>query len=199
VSRAADTWRSGVALLALVASVGGCGATVGQPASAPLPPGSPPVERVGRSQCPGAVEGVLTNLTGDAADAVEEVGGTYHGTPGFLAVVFDGSKAIVVVEAARLPDWLIELGPAGIAVAPSCIDPTLLAGVKAALPTLVAGDGTVSAGYNALEDSISVMGVDTDTLIDALDAQQAGMGARARAAIEAGTLRVDGAKIPSVP
>jgi len=182
-------WGAALRLLVLVTTVCGCGTTVDQP----------PVDPVGRTKCAGAVDTVLTNLTGDAADAVEELGETVAEAAGFLAVVFDGSKPIVVVEAARLPEWLIELGPKGIAVAPSCIDPELLAAVRAVLPTLVAGDWVVSAGYDALEDRISVMGVDADTLIDALEAQEAGMGARARAAIEAGTLEVSEARIPGLP
>ena len=194
--RASSAWRSGGWLLALAAAAGAC-TTVGQPSAAPLPAGYPPVERVGRSRCAGAVEAVLTGLTGEAADAVEELGGTVSDKPGYLAVVFDGSKPIVIVEAARLPGWQNELGPLGIAVAPSCIDPDLLAAVRAVLPTLVAGDWIVGAGYDALADRISVMGVDADTLLDALDAHGAGMGPRARAAIEAGTLEISEARIPN--
>ncbi len=112
-----------------------------------------------------------------------------------MAVVFDGSKPIVVVEPARLPDWLIELGPKGIAVAATCIDPTLLAAVQAVLPSVRPPDGIVSGGYDALNDSIGVIGVDADTLLAAIDQQAAGMGASARAAIAAGTLRIDGNKV----
>jgi hypothetical protein len=148
----------------------------------------------GRSRCPGSAPVALTNLQGAAADTVERLQSTYEAKPGFLAVVFDGAKATVVVEAARLPEWLAELTPKGIAVAPSCVDPILLAAVKAALPGL-APDGMVSAGYNGLDDAIEVVGTGEDALLPALDLQQAGMGDQARAAVAAGTLRINGDKI----
>ncbi len=149
----------------------------------------------GRSECPGSAPVALTDLRGAAADTLEQLQSTYEAKPGFLAVIFDGTKAIVVVEAERLPEWLTELMPKGIAVAPSCVDPALTAAVKAAIPGLAPVDGIAGAGYNGLDDAIEVVGVDPDTLLAALDAKDAGLGDRARAAITAGTLRINGQKV----
>ena len=77
-----------------------------------------------------------------------------------------------------------------IAVAPSCVDPSLLVAVLDAVPRLTPPDGISSVGYNALDDSIDVIGVNADALVNALDGKDHNVGALARIAIVEGTLRV---------
>jgi hypothetical protein len=147
---------------------------------------------VGRSVCPGAVPWVATNLRGAPADALEQLQGTYEQDPGFLAVVFDGTKPIVIVEAARLAEWQLRLAPHGVAAARSCVDPALLAAVHAVLPMVRPQAGMIiTAGYDGLDDSIFVIGIDADTLVSTLDKQSPGTGSAALAAIADGTLRID--------
>ncbi|MEO5966019.1 MAG: hypothetical protein ABIR11_11185 [Candidatus Limnocylindrales bacterium] len=126
---------------------------------------------------------------------LEQLQATYEQDPGFLAVVFDGTKPIVVVDRAALAEWQLRLVPRGVAVASSCIDTRVLAGVLLVLPTVRPPDGIVSAGYNGLDDSIDVLGVDTDTLVAALEQQRAGGGKAALDAIARGTLRIDPRKV----
>jgi ABC-type glycerol-3-phosphate transport system substrate-binding protein len=140
--------RALVAVALLGGLLAGCAATATQ-SSGPTASAAAPQ---GRSRCAGSVPVVLTNLQGAAANTLEQLQGTYEAKPGFLAVVFDGTKAVVVVEAARLPAWLADLTPNGIAVAPGCVDPALLDAVKAAVPALTPADGISSAGYNGLND-----------------------------------------------
>jgi hypothetical protein len=134
---------------------------------------------------------VATNLTGAPADALERLQGIYEDDPGFLAVVFDGTEPIVVVDSSMLAEWQDWLAPSGVAVAPSCIDPTLLASVHAVLPAVRPPNGGVIAGYDALNDAVMVRGVDADTLVAALEEWSPGSGSKALAAIAAGTLRID--------
>jgi len=63
------------------------------------------------------------------------------------------------------------------------------------VPTIVPKDGIVSAGYDGLDDIVSVTGVDAAALVAALDAQAPGMGNRAREAIDAGTVCADGSSV----
>lgn len=179
-------------VLALVGGLlGGC-------AMAPAPSSGPPTSPFaaqGRSRCLGSVPVVLGNLKGAAADTLEQLQGTYEERPGFRAVVFDGTKAIVVVDAASLPAWIVELTPKGIAVAPSCVDPLLLDAVMAAVPALTPPDGGSTAGYNGLDDTIEVRGIGADPLLVALDAVDPALGETARDAVGAGTLRINEARI----
>jgi hypothetical protein len=149
----------------------------------------------GRSRCPGSVPVVLGNLKGAAADTLEQLQGTYEERLGFRAVVFDGTKAIVVVDAASLPGWIAELTPKGIAVAPSCVDPVLLDAVMATVPALTPPDGASTAGYNGLDDTIDVGGIGADALLAALDEVNPALGETARGAVQAGTLRINEAEI----
>jgi hypothetical protein len=171
--------------------LGGC-------AMAPAPSPDPSASAVaaqGRSRCLGSVPVVRGNLKGAAADTLEQLQGTYEEWPGFRAVVFDGTKALVVVDAASLPAWIAELTPKGIAVAPSCVDPLLLDAVMAAIPALTPPDGGSTAGYNALNDTIEVHGIGADPLLAALDEVDPALGETARNAVEAGTLRINETKI----
>jgi hypothetical protein len=161
------------------------------------PAGYRAVHPVGRSACPGSVPEVLTNLHGEAlVGALEELQATYQADPGFMAVVFDGEQPIIIVEAATLPEWQRRVAPLGLTVAPSCVDPELLAAVHAVLPNVVLPDGSVSAGHNALKDAIEVMGVEADTLLDALEEHAPGTRDVALDAIADGTLRIDERPLP---
>lgn len=171
--------------------LGGCASA---PTRSPEPATSA-VAAQGRSRCPGSVSVVRGNLKGAAADTLEQLQGTYEERPGFRAVVFDGTKAIVVVDAASLPGWLAELTPKGIAVAPSCVDPELLDAVMAAVPALAPPDGGSTAGYNALDDTIEVGGIGAVALLAALDEVAPALGERASDAVAAGTLRISEARI----
>jgi len=164
----------------------------------PTPTDVPAAGLEGRTACPGSVPAVLTNLRGGSADALEELQATYASDPGFRAVVFDGAQPIVVVDAATLPDWQLRLGPLGLAVAPSCVDPELLAAVHRVVPVVAPADRTITAGYNALDDRIFVMGIDADTLIRALEEQAPGAGDAALDAIAEGTLGIDEQPIPPI-
>jgi hypothetical protein len=171
--------------------LGGC-------AMAPAPslePAASAVAAQGRSRCLGSVPVVRGNLKGAAADTLEQLQGTYEERPGFRAIVFDGTKAIVVVDAASLPGWLAELTPKGIAVAPSCVDPVLLDAVMAAVPALTPPDGGSTAGYNGLDDTIEVGGIGAVALLAALDEVDPALGESARDAVAAGTLRISEARI----
>lgn len=150
------------------------------------------VPRVGRSICPGSVPQVLRQVDGAAADTLEELQGTYQNDPGFLGVVHDGRKAVIVVESGRLLEWHARMAPLGVAVAMSCVDPGLLASVQAALPLISEREeGVMSAGYDVLDDAITVLGVDPDELVRTLDEIAPGSESAALAAIAAGTLRID--------
>jgi hypothetical protein len=128
-----------------------------------------------------------------ASDVMEGLQTSYEDDPGFLAVVWDNREPVVVVARAELGAWQTRLAPLKTAVAPSCIDPTLLALVHEVLPRL-SDQGFRSAGYNGIEDAIFVSGVDTDALLTELDALQPGAKGLALAAIADGTLRVTSAE-----
>lgn len=179
-------------VLALASGLlGGCAMA---PAPSPKPTASA-VAAQGRSRCPGSVPVVRGNLKGAAADTLEQLQGTYEERLGFRAVVFDGTKAIVVVDAASLPAWIAELTPKGIAAAPSCVDPMLLDAVMAAVPALTPPDGGSTAGYNGLDDTIEVGGVGAVALLAALDEVDPALGKSAEGAVAAGTLRINEARI----
>jgi hypothetical protein len=158
----------------------GCAASSFPPNSQTIPATAPANATSGRSQCPGAAPVAVTNLDGPAAHALEQLQTTYERQPGFLAVVFDGQEPTLVVDARLLPVWQLKLGPKGVAVAPSCIDTTVLAAVKAALPAVAPSDGVVSVGYDALSDAINIVGIDSDTLLVALARSDPAMRDRAR-------------------
>ncbi len=182
-----------VLCLLSLTELAGCGSAATNTPTATADPRAP---RVGRTVCPGSVPWVATNLRGAPADALEQLQGTYEQDPGFLAVVFDGVRPIVVVERRALAAWQLRLAPRGVAVAPSCIDPGVLAAVHAVLPAVASPDRTVSAGYNGLDDAIDVLGIDADTLVAALETLQPGGGDAARDAIADGTLRIDPREVP---
>ena len=156
-----------------------------------------------RSVCQGSVASVSNNLTGAPADQVEQLQGTYENDSGFMAVVFDGSKPVVIVDQSQLSSWQTRLKPKQIAVAPSCVDPRLVDAVQAVLPSLACsinsagGNYAISAGYNGLDDGIDVRGIDSDTLISAIAKSDPAMADASRAAIAAGTLRIDPSHITS--
>lgn len=177
-----------VCLAVAVGLLAGCGSA--EPTSPTEMPTATAAQE-GRSVCPGAVPWVATNLRGAPADALERLQGTYGNDPGFLAVVFDGVKPIVVVDLSMLAEWQERLAPTGVAVAPSCVDSALLAAVHAVLPAVRPPGGGVLAGYFGLDDAIEVRGVDADTLVAALEQWSPGSGTKALAAIAAGTLRID--------
>jgi hypothetical protein len=140
----------------------------------------------------------MSPVDGAAANVLEQLQGTYENEPGFLAVVNDGAKAIVVVDARMVDEWRTRMAPHDVAVAPSCIDPRLLAAVLAALPGIDRPpNATTSAGYDALEDAIVVRGVSRDNLVNALAEAGTGMQSAAIDAIAAATLRVDPAVDPA--
>lgn len=135
---------------------------------------------------------VLRRVDGGAADALEDLQGTYENEPGFLGVVHDGVKPVVVVDAGRLAEWRARVAPRGIAIAPSCVDTRLLAAVLAALPRIDTPENrAISAGYDVLDDAITVRGVERDDLIAALDEVLPDSETTVVEAIAAGTLRID--------
>lgn len=163
----------GVAFLALLMT--GCG---------------PSSNSHGRTVCPGAVVGATNQIPADSVEVLVRLQETYENNPGFLAVVWDGRRPVVVVDRAQVQDWASRLAAESIAVAPSCIDPTLLALVYEALPRINVS-GEHGGGYDALDDAIFVTGVETEVLLTALDAVQPGVRVAALAAIADGTLRID--------
>ena len=182
-------------LAVVVSLLAGCGSA--EPTSPTETPRATPALS-GRSVCPSSVPFVASNLTGRPADVLERLQGTYENDPGFLAVVFDGTKPIVIVDSSVLAEWQDWLAPSGVAVAPSCVDSTLLAAVHAVLPAVRPPGGGVMAGYDALDDAIGVRGVDAETLAAALEQWSPGMGGTALSAIAAGTLRIDPREVPSL-
>jgi hypothetical protein len=173
-----------LATILMTVLVAGCGPSVASS------PGSS-TRVVGRTSCPGAVLTAMSDLTGTAADAVEALGTSYGDQPGVLAVVYDGSKPILIVERQGFPIWSAKLAGTGVSVAPSCIDPDLLAGLQAVVPELARSGVIVSAGYDGLDDAIVVSGGDPGTVISAVENYRPGLGDRAQEAIRQGTLRVD--------
>lgn len=154
---------------------------------------------VGRTVCAGSVRDATAAVPGAGADAIERLQNTYEGDAGFLAVIWEGGRPVVIVERGHLAAWKARLGPVNIAVAPSCIDPALLALVHQALPRIsVQPGGAIGGGYNALDDAIVVAGVDTDVLLAQLEALQQGARDAAAAAIAAGTLRINEASTGGV-
>jgi hypothetical protein len=134
---------------------------------------------------------VLRNIRGSGAQAVEELQNRFEGSPGFLGVVHDGVRPVVIVEATVFGAWEQRLAPTEIAVTPSCVDGTLLAAVLAVLPDLHRPGTGVLAGYDVLDDSIFVRGVEIGALITALKAVLPGAEQTAFGAIADGTLRID--------
>jgi hypothetical protein len=176
----------------LVLALGGCAASVPSPST--LSSGLPvEVLHVGRTACPGSLAQIAQAIEDDATvDLLEGLQTTYEGDPGFLAVVWDGTRAVIVVETGWLPAWQTRLGPLRIAVAPSCINPALLAAIHTALPRIAAhSGGGIMAGYNVVDDAINVMGVEPDDLLAALDEVHPDARNAAVAAIADGTLRID--------
>lgn len=144
----------------------------------------------GRSICPGSVRLVASNLQGSAADAVEQLQAALEGESGFLAVVFDGEDPVVVVERPRLDEWRLREKALDIRVAPSCVDPALLASVRQVVSDMGPPDGAIlSVGYDALRDHIVVWGADEADILRALDQLGTRAGSAARAAITDGILR----------
>jgi hypothetical protein len=156
---------------------------------------SPSSNSHGRTVCPGAVVDATGQIPADSVDVLVRLQETYENDPGFLAVVWDGRRPVIVVDRAQVQVWASRLAGEGTAVAPSCIDPTLLALVYEALPRINV-PGESGAGYDALDDAIFVTGVDTDVLLTALDAVRPGVRVAALAAIADGTLRIDPAQGP---
>ena len=178
----------------LLAILWGCASG---PAPSPSPSITPPPAS-GRSTCPGAVAVVETNLTGGPADALERLGATYQGDPGYLAVVFDGRNAVVIVESDMLPAWQARLAPGGIAVARSCVQPGLVRAVEQAMSRVVVPKGMiVSSGYDGLADAVRVSGVDQDTLVAAIGQGSEAAREAAIQAIADGTLRVNPQAMPN--
>jgi len=177
----------------LAAILGGCAS---EPSASPnasilLAPAS------SRSLCPGAVAVVQTNLTGGPADALERLGATYQGDPGYLAVVFDGTKAVVIVESDALPAWQARLASSGVAVARSCVDPGLIRAVDQVMSRMAVPSGLiVSGGYDALTDAIMVVGVDQNALVAAIGQISEADRQAAIRAIADGTLRANRQAIP---
>lgn len=182
-------WRPVLAACFVATLVSACG---GPASSSPDAGASAVVPRAGRSVCPGSVEQVGNDLVGAAADALEQLQGTYEEDPGFLGVVWDGHRGVIVIESSQLLAWHARMQPLGIAVAPSCVDPEILATVQAVLPRVSEQqDGFTSAGYDALDDAITVVGVDADVLITAMEEVRPGVRPAALAAIAEGTLRIN--------
>ena len=153
----------------------------------------------GRTACDGGVPQVASNLKGPVVDALEQLQETYGDDPGFLAVVWDGRRSVIVVTTGQLLAWQARLAPLGIAVARSCVDPALLAIAKAALPGIKVPEGAIaSVGYDGLADAISVLGVEPEQLFAAMEAVQPGARSAAIAAVADGTLRIDSARIINV-
>ena len=128
---------------------------------------------------------------------LERLGTRYQADPGYLAVVFDGSKAVVIVESDMLSAWQTRLAPSGVAVARSCVDPGLIRAVDLALSKVVIPKGMIaSGGYDALADVITVAGVDQDALVAAIGQISEADRQAAIRAIADGTLRVNRQAIP---
>ncbi len=184
-----------LAAVVLAATVAGCDRAPSASLGAHQNPVTPP--KVGRSACAGSVAAVAHDLARDVADRLEELQGLFESDPGFLAVVSDGREAVIVVEGDHLVAWRARLAPRGIAVAPSCVDPTLLALVeRAAAAVSTQQGGTSTTGYDALDDAILVSGVDTSVLLEEMDRIKPGSAPAALAALTAGTLRIQTGKAP---
>jgi hypothetical protein len=176
-------------LTAVLSTCGGNATPIHDASASAFAPGS-------RTACAGGVPEVATNLDGAPADSLEQLQGTYENDQGFLALVWDGRKSIVIVETAQLLAWQTRLAPLRIAVARSCINPALLATVKAALARIKVPEGqSTGSGYDGLADAIFVLGVDPEVLLATMDAIRPGARAEAVAAIADGTLRIDSAPL----
>ena len=105
--------------------------------------------------------------------------------------MYDGSDAIVVVDRDLLLDWQTRLLGTGVQVAPSCVEPALLRVINQAvqLAEIDAG-GIVSTHYDALLDAIVVTGLTRDGFDSLIQKLAPPDASAARAAIEAGTLRI---------
>jgi len=166
--------------------VGAALVLVGCATAASAPPGSSVVER---SVCPGSLASVLTDLTGAIADRLESLGASFEGQQGFLAVVYDGRRPVVIVAPAALGSWRSRLATEDIGVAPSCVDADLLATVLVAVPRVEHPTASItSAGYDAIRDAIFVFGVGEADLVAAVDAVSPGSGPAVTAAIADRTL-----------
>jgi hypothetical protein len=187
-----------VPVLLIPLLIAACGSTATSTPTEPASPSSELVTLEGRTICPGSLRWVGENLVGQPADVLEEVQAGFENEPGFLAVVYDGTRAVIVVDSGLLTDWQALLQATDIGVAPSCINTSLLEGVMAVLQVVRPRGGGVSAGYDALDDTIKVNGVDANTLVSALDQWSPGTGAAATAAIVNGTLRIDPRPLPAM-
>ncbi len=162
------------------------------PPSAPSTEALPDLPPAGRSLCADGVRNVIRRVEGGAATALERLQAAYENTPGFIAVVHDGAKPIIVVDAALLSEWRARIAPSGVTVASTCVDRQLLATVKAALSEVRRPpNGTAAAGYDALDDAIVVEGVELGELLEALRQLTSSAETAALEAIAAGTLRLD--------
>lgn len=171
--------------------IGACQPTAPSTGPSLSPPAVAEPPAAGRTRCAGSVPAVLDRVEGAAADELEALQAAHESERGFLAVVHDGRGAVIVVEGEALPAWQARLIGSGFRVAPSCIQPALLAAVHAALPHLKPPQaGFVSARYDALADALVVAGATREELVLAIERVAPGTGAIALAAIEAGTLRV---------
>ena len=182
--------------LGLVATLiaGGCGpSSTAAPAS--IGELAVPANGVGRTVCPGSVRDATGTVPAAGVDVMERLQATYEGDPGFLAVVWDNRQPVIVVARSELAAWQAELAPLKTAVAPSCVDQTLLALVHQALPRMP-NQGVMSGGYNAVDDAIFVSGADPAALLAELEALRPGAKAAALAAIEEGTLRLSSTDSP---
>lgn len=154
-------------LLAVLMAIGSCGPVSPAIASADVEP--TPQFRVGRSVCPGSVPRVLDNMGGGVADQVEALQTAHQDEPGFRAVVNDGERAVIVVDAAALADSTARMAGTGVGVAPSCVDARLRPVVEASMAQIeLPPDGILSVGYNGLDDVIEVRGLTRDELMDAV-------------------------------
>jgi hypothetical protein len=145
---------------------------------------------LGRSVCPGAMSAVRA-IVGAQVDVVEQIQAEYESAPGFLGVVSDGTRPIIIVDSLRLHEWQAQVSPLGLAVAPSCTSAGLLDAIKAVLPRLQRATGvTVIAGYDVLDDAIFVQGVDAPELVNALAISLPDAETLTNEAIAAGTLRL---------
>jgi hypothetical protein len=188
-------WAAPVASIACIAvALSGCGAVATGPQATGPQPGDQATSTaplLGRSSCPGSVSHVGSNLVGAAADRMEQLQGDNEDVPGFMGVVHDGSDGIVVVDRRFLSEWTQRGAAKGFRVAPSCVDPRLVEAVQEVVAAMPQASGSlVSSGYDAVADSVYVMGVERDALLAALKARSVDLEAAARAALGEGTLRL---------
>ncbi len=171
-------------------------ATLGNEASQPLA-----AQRVAdRTVCEGSVDSVLTNLTGEAADALELLQGKYGESAGFRAVVHDGTTPVVVVDPASLASWKDRLAATDTRLAPSCVDDGILTAAHEALESLDVGSGEFAAvGYDGLVDAVVI--TSTFTVDEVVAGVAAGLPdpGRVDAAVGSQILRIEVAEPGASP